>query len=116
MVATREGRIVGAVWYADAVNEEQAWYTAVRSRLILPARLTVNMFVVPGEKAAAWAMAKYANDRLAAAGVRSIVGVIQTTNKPSILVSRMLGGRIAAHQSVRYWFGVRRTTVAASAE
>jgi hypothetical protein len=111
VVATRAGRIVGAVWFADTVNHQQPWYEAIRSHLTLPTRLTVNVFVVPGQKAAAWAMMKHGNERLAAAGVRSVVGLIQASNKAAILMSRMLGSKMVARQSVRYWFGHRTTAV-----
>jgi L-amino acid N-acyltransferase YncA len=109
VVATRRGRIVGAAWFADAVTPEQPWYQVVEHHIIPPARLTTQIFVVPSEKGTAWTLAKQANDRLAEQGVRTIVGLIATDNKPSMLVSRMLGGKMAARKTDRYWFG-RRTT------
>jgi hypothetical protein len=110
MVAARAGQIVGAAWYTDAVTADQPWYRAVEPHLILPARLHENMFVRPGDKAAAWAIAKTATDRLATTGVRTIVGVIGSHNKPSILMSRLLGARMVAQLTVRHRFG-RTTTV-----
>lgn len=110
VVATRAGQIVGAAWYTDAVTLEQPWYAAVEPHVISPARLTENIFVVPGDKAAAWAIAKSATDRLATTGVRTIVGLIGSHNKPSILMSRLLGGKLVAEMSVRHRFG-RSTTV-----
>jgi len=111
IVATRANRIVGAAWYMNTVNAQQPWYRAVEPHLIHPARFTANIFAVAGEKGAAWAIAKLANDQLAAAGVRSVVGLIRSTNKPSMLVSRLLGGKIVARQRVRYRFGFRTIVV-----
>ena len=113
IVATREGRIVGAAWYVDSVHEDQPWYRSVERHLVSPARLTANIFAVPGEKGAAWAVAKQANDQLASAGVRSVVGLIRSTNRPSMLVSRLLGGKIVARQRVHYRFGSRTIVVEA---
>ena len=110
MVATRGEHIVGAVSFIDTVTAEQPWYRAVEPHLVPPTRFNAQIFVVPGEKGTAWVLAKHANDRLAALGVRTVVGLIQTDNKPSILVSRMLGGKMVARKSDRFWFG-RRTTV-----
>lgn len=109
VVATRQGRIVGAAVYTDAVTAEQPWYQAIERHLIPPARFTAQIFVVPGEKGTAWALAKHANDRLAAQGIRSIVGVIAAENTPSMFVSRLLGGKMVARKSDRYWFGHRYT-------
>lgn len=113
MVATRGDHIVGAVCFIDAVTAEQPWYRAVEPYLIPPTRFTAQLFVVPGEKGTAWVLAKHANDRLAALGVRTVVGLIKTDNKPSILVSRLLGGKMVARKSDRFWFG-RRTTMVES--
>jgi L-amino acid N-acyltransferase YncA len=110
VVATRDGRVVGAAWFVDAVTPQQPWYQVVEPHLILPARLTLHIFVVPGEKGTAFLLARNANDRLATLGVKSIVGLIATDNKPSMLLSRLLGGKIVARKTDRYWFG-RRTTV-----
>jgi hypothetical protein len=113
VVATRAGRIVGAAWYTDSVTEQQPWYQAVKPHLIPPARLTENIFVVPGDKAAAWAITKSASDRLATTGVRTIVGLIGSHNKPSILMSRLLGAKMVAQLSVQHRFGHSTTLVAA---
>src|SRR5207247_2492062 len=69
VVATRAGLIVGAAWYTSSVTPEQPWYHAVEPHLILPARATASFFVVPGDKAAAWAIARSATDQLASSGV-----------------------------------------------
>jgi L-amino acid N-acyltransferase YncA len=116
VVATRPGRIVGAAFFTDAVTAEQPWYQAVERHLIPPVRLTAQIFVTTGEKGTAWALAKHANDRLAAQGIRTIVGVIAADNKPSMFVSRLLGGKLVARKSDRYWFGRRYTATAAVAE
>ena len=107
-VALRCGQIVGAAWYIDAVTPEQPWYDAVKEHLLASARFTANVFVLAGERAASWALSKQANDWLASNGVRTIVGLILEENRSSILLSRMLGGRIVARQSICYRFG-RRT-------
>jgi hypothetical protein len=111
MVATRDGRIVGAAWYADTVTAKQPWYRTAEPHLILPARLTASMFVVPGDKGAAWALTKSASDRLASAGVRSIVGLVGVGNARSVVMSRLLGAKMVARVSVRYRLGRRLTTV-----
>ena len=111
VVATRAGQIVGAAWYTDSVTAEQPWYRAVEPHLIPPAQLTENIFVVAGDKAAAWAIAKGASDRLATAGVRTIVGLVGSHNKPSILMSRLLGAKMVAEISVRHRFGHSTTVV-----
>jgi hypothetical protein len=113
MVAARTGKVVGAAWYTNAVTADQPWYRAVEPHLIRPARLHENMFAVPGDKAAAWALAKTATDRLATTGIRTVVGVIGAHNKPSILMSRLLGARLAARVSVRRRFGHSTTVVEA---
>jgi hypothetical protein len=113
VVATRAGQIVGAAWYTSSVTPEQPWYQVVEPHLIPPARATASFFVVPGDKAAAWAIAKSAADQLASSGVRTIVGVIASHNKRSILMSRLLGSRMVAQMSVRHRFGYSTTVVAA---
>ena len=110
-VAVRHDRIVGAAWYVDVATAAQAWYDAVAPHLTAPARFTANIYVRPGEKGAAWALAKTASDVLAAAGVRTIVGMVGTANKPSILLTRMLGGRIVARLHMRHRWGRRTITV-----
>jgi len=111
VVAIRDGRIVGAAWYTDAVTVAQPWFQAVEPHLIPPARFTANIFVAPGDKGAAWALAKTASECLATAGVRTIVGVIGIQNTPSILMSRMLGSKMVARLSLRHRFGRTTTTV-----
>lgn len=111
VVATRQDQIVGAAWYMDSVTAEQPWSQAVERHLVAPARFTSNIFVVPGDKAAAWAIAKSATDQLATAGVRTIVGVVGVHNPRSILMSRLLGARVVARMAVRYWFGHRTNAV-----
>jgi hypothetical protein len=111
MVATRQGRIVGAVWYTKSVAVEQPWYVAVEPHLVQPALLTSNIFVVPGDKAAAWVLAKSATDQLAATGIQTIVGLVESHNTPSVLMSRLLGARMVARMSVRYWFGCAKAVV-----
>lgn len=110
VVATRAGQIVGAAWYTS-VTAEQPWYHAVEAHLILPALNTENIFVVPGDKAAAWALAKSVTDQLATTGVRTIVGVIGAHNKPSILMSRLLGAKMVAQMSIRRRLGYRTIVV-----
>ena len=110
-VAERQDRIVGAAWYVDAVTPAQPWYAAVVPHVTAPARFTANIYVRPGEKGAAWALAKTASDVLAAAGVRTIVGMVGAANKPSILLTRMLGGRIVARLHMRHRWGRRTITV-----
>ncbi len=112
VVATRGAQVVGAAWYT-AVTSEQPWYAAVEPHLTAPARLTENIFVVPGDKGAAWAIAKSATDRLATSGVRSIVGLIGSHNKPSILMSRLLGSKLVAEIWIRHRFGYTTTVVEA---
>jgi hypothetical protein len=113
LVAARAGQIVGAAWYTDTVTADQPWYRAVEPHLIPPARLHENFFVLPGDKSAAWAIAKTATDRLATTGIRTIVGLIGSHNKPSILMSRLLGARMVARMSVRRRFGHSTTVVEA---
>jgi hypothetical protein len=116
VVATRDGRVVAAVFYTEAVNEQQPWYPAVAPHLVPPARFTANIFALPDARGAAWAVAKHGNDWLAACGVRTVVGLIRSDNAPSILVSRLLGSKIVARRSDRYLFGWRRTTIEAATE
>lgn len=109
LVAVRGGRIAGAAWYLDRVEPDQPWYEAVRPSLELPARFTAAIFVVPGEKAAAWSLSRVATDWLGEGGVRSLVALVRVENRPSLLLARMLGGRVVARQTVRRNFG--RTTI-----
>ena len=111
VVAIRDDQIVGAAWYTDTVTAAQSWFKVVEPRLIAPARFTANIFVVPGDKGAAWALMKTASECLATAGVRTIVGVIGVQNTPSILMSRMLGSKMVARLSLRHRFGRTSTTV-----
>lgn len=111
IVATRDGRIVGAAWYADAVNADRPWFEAVRPHVVAPARFTANIFILAGEKGTAYALAKTGSDWLAAKGVRTIVGMVGATNKPSILMTRLLGGKMVARVSIRSRFGMRTTQV-----
>ncbi len=111
VVATRHDRIVGAAWYTDSVNAEQPWYRVVEPHLILPALFDANIFVVPGDKAAAWAISKYATDRVASTGVRSTVALVGAHNKRSILLLRLLGAKIVARISIRHRFGSTTTVV-----
>jgi len=112
-VATRDGRIVGAAWYTDIVNAAQPWYAVVAPHVDAPAVFTANIFVVPGDKGASWALVKTANEALAQRGIRTIVGMISTHNAPSILMARLLGARLCALVTIRYWLGLSRITVAA---
>jgi hypothetical protein len=105
-VALREGRIVGACWYADSATPDKPWYQVVRHKLIPPVRVTGGIFSLPGEKAAAWALSQQASAWLAVRGIHTIIGFVSVENRPSLVLSRMLGGRIAARQSVRYWLGI----------
>lgn len=111
IVATRSGRIVGAAWFLEDVAPTKRWYEIVKQHVVLPARMTTNLFVVSGEKNAGFAISKCAGDWLAAAGVRTIVSQIRADNKPSIIVARLLGGRLVARQVEHFWFGRRRTEV-----
>jgi hypothetical protein len=111
IVATSQGRIVGAAWYADVVTAEQPWFEAVRPHVVEPSRFTASIFVVPGEKAAAYTIAKAGSDWLATKGVRSIVGMVGATNKPSILMTRLLGGKMVGRVTIRSSWGRRTTEV-----
>jgi len=110
VVATRQGRIVGAAWYTDSVTAEQPWYRAVEPHLVQPAWFDANIFVVPGDKGAAWAISKHATDRVAARGVRCTVALVGVHNKRSILLLRLLGAKMVAQLSARHRFG--HTTIA----
>ncbi|GIW39434.1 MAG: hypothetical protein KatS3mg076_0011 [Candidatus Binatia bacterium] len=110
-VALRGERIVGACWYWNEVTPEKPWFPAVRDHLVPPSRLTGGIFALPGERAAAWALARRATDCLAARGVRTVVGCIGAKNRPSLLVSRLLGGKIVARQTIRYVLGRARIHV-----
>jgi hypothetical protein len=112
-VALRRDKIVGAAWYVDAVTREQPWYGAVAPHVAAPARFAANMYVRPGEKGAAWALAKTASEILGALGVGVNVGMVSTTNRPSILLTRMLGGRVVARLRVRHRLGRRTVAVEA---
>jgi hypothetical protein len=79
--------------------------------VVAPARFTANIFIVPGEKGAAYALAKTGSDWLATKGIRTIVGMVGATNKPSILMTRLLGGKMVARVSIRSRFGVRTIRV-----
>jgi len=111
VVATRQGEIVGAAWYTDAVRPQQPWYAAVQPHLRERSLVDANLFVVPGEKAAAWALSKNATDYLATQGVRSTVALVGVDNARSIFLMRLLGAKVVATMSVRYRFGRRRATV-----
>jgi hypothetical protein len=108
VVATRDGRIVGATLYADPA--EQPWYDPVAHHIVPPARLTAGIFVVPDEKGAAWAMTKCAGDYLATLGVRTLTSAIRAHNTPAVLMARLAGARMVARRTVRHRFG-RRTAV-----
>ncbi|GIW44139.1 MAG: hypothetical protein KatS3mg077_1421 [Candidatus Binatia bacterium] len=110
-VALRDGRIVGASWYADRAKADQPWFGVLADKLIEPSRLTAGIFSVPGERAAAWVLSRQATAWLSAHGIRTVVGFIRVENQPSLVLSRMLGGRIVARQSVRYCLGVGRVHV-----
>lgn len=105
LVATQNGRIVGAAWYADAVTPEQPWYQIVEPFLEWPAWFGASIFVAPDAKGAGWALTQYANMRVAAAGVRSLVALVSPDNRPSILRMRLQGGRVVGRLTTRRWFG-----------
>lgn len=105
LVALRDGRLAGAAWYLDRVEASQPWYEAVRAEVEPPARFTAAVFVVPGEKAAAWTLSRVAADWLGQDGVRTLVALVRADNRPSLLLARMLGGRVVARQSVRRRLG-----------
>jgi hypothetical protein len=107
IVVIRDNHVVGANWYADRVTPEQPWYSFVEPHIIPPARLAEMLFVVPGEKAAGWAMSKYASDRLATIGIRTTVSAIRCDNRASMLFSRLHGAKLVAHMTLRYRFGRR---------
>lgn len=111
VVATRHNQIVGAAWYTDTVTPAQPWYAATEPHVIRPALLDANLFVVPGEKAAGWAISKSATDALASTGVRSTVALVSVHNKRSILLLRLFGAKIVARLSVRRRFGYTTTVV-----
>ena len=110
-VATQDDRIVGAAWYSDTIDERYPWYRELRSRIVEPSRLTENYYVLPGVKGAAMQLTKVASEQLAWEGVRTIVGIIGADNKPSILMSRLLGGKHAATIDIRYRLGKGLVTV-----
>ena len=110
-VATRHSQIVGAAWYTDSVTTDQPWYRAVEPHLVFPAWLDANIFVVPGDKGAAWAISKTAADRLGAAGICSTVALVGAHNRRSILLLRFVGAKMVARLSVRHWFGHTTTVV-----
>jgi hypothetical protein len=112
-VATRDGRIVGAAWYTDGVVAAQPWYAAVLPHVESPAVFTANVFVAPGDRGASWALVKTADEALAQRGIRTIVGVISSHNKPSILMARLRGARLCARVRIRYCLGWPRVSVAA---
>ena len=39
------------------------------------------------------------------------MGVIAADSQPSMFVSRLLGGKMVARKSGRYWFGRRHTAI-----
>lgn len=106
-VAVRQGRIVGAAWYTSTVFPTEPWYPAVAPHLLPPARFTANLFARPGERGVSWALLTTANGVLGAAGVRTIVSIVGRNNKPSVLLARLLGGRIVGRLRVQHRFGRR---------
>jgi hypothetical protein len=110
-VITRDDQIIGAEWYTDSVRPGEEWYPVVEPHLLPPAWFDANMFVVPGEKGAAWALFKTATDVVATSGVRCTVALVGTRNKPSIFLLRLLGAKIVGRIKVRYRFG-RKISVA----
>jgi hypothetical protein len=110
-VVLRSEKIVGACWFLDAVTPQQRWFGAIKDHLIPPSRYTDGIFAVPGEKAAAWVLARHASDCLALRGVKSVVACINVKNQPSLVVSRLLGGKIVARATTHYIFGRRRIRV-----
>jgi hypothetical protein len=113
VVATRQGQIVGAAWYTDCVTPAQPWYQIVEPHLRRPAWFDANIFVIPGEKGAAWAISKNATDAVALAGIRSTVSLVGVDNKPSILLLRLLGAKLVGRVSIRHRFGYTTTAVTA---
>lgn len=111
VVGLRDDQLIGAAWFADAVGPEQEWWRAVAPHLEGDARLARGIFVVAGEKQATWALVKQANGRLADRGVRWVVSVIRASNRPSILVNRMLGGRMVARKVDHYRWGTCETRI-----
>ena len=107
-VAVRDGRVVGAAWYLAQVTPDQSFYAVVQPHVLLPARVTRFLLVIPGEKAAAWVISKHATERLATQGVRTIVSRIPAYNKPSMLVARMLGAKMVGREVARYRFGCQQ--------
>lgn len=112
LVAANGDELVGAIWYTEAVAPEQPWFAVVEPHLRTPAVFTANLYIRSDAKGAAWALVKLGSDFLASKGIRTIVGDVSTTNRPSILMTRLLGGRIVARVDIRYWWGCRATTVA----
>jgi hypothetical protein len=112
VVATRQEEIVGAAWYTDSVSPAQPWYPIVQPHLRHPAWFDANIFVIPGEKAAGWAISKNATDAVALAGVRSTVALVGVDNKPSIFLLRLLGARLVGRLSIRHRLGYSTTVVA----
>jgi len=111
VVATRNGQIVGASWYTDGVTPAQEWYRVVEPHLIRPAWYDANIFVVPGEKGAAWTLFKTATDVVASAGIRCTVALVGVQNAPSILQLRLLGAKVVARRTVRRRLGYRTSVV-----
>jgi hypothetical protein len=112
VVATRQGQIVGAAWYTDSVTPAQPWYPIVEPHLHPPAWFDANIFVVPGDKGAGWAISKNVTDAVALAGVRSTVALVGVDNKPSIFLLRLLGAKLVGRLSVRHRLGYTTTVVA----
>jgi hypothetical protein len=111
VVATRQDEIVGAAWYTDSVSPAQPWYPIVQPHLRHPAWFDANIFVIPGEKGAAWAISKNATDAVALAGIRSTVALVGVDNKPSIFLLRLLGAKLVGRVSIHHRLGYTTTAV-----
>lgn len=105
LVAERGGRLVGIISYRDCSNTAEPWREILRFWLREPVWMTKFFYVVPGERGAAWALASCGNDWCASQGVRCVVAFIRTDNRPSLLVTRLLGGKLVCRMVRRYRFG-----------
>lgn len=110
-VVTRDDQIVGAEWYTDSVHPGEEWYPVVEPHLIPPAWFDANMFVVSGEKGAAWALFKTATGVVATSGIGCTVALVGARNKPSIFLLRLFGAKIVGRIKIRYRFGRRISVV-----
>ncbi|MCX8071361.1 MAG: hypothetical protein N3C12_02760 [Candidatus Binatia bacterium] len=110
LIAEKDGRLVGIVCYVDCPGQSQPWYSVVEPWLRQPARLTKLLYAKPGERGVAWALATCGTEWCASQGVRSILSWIQATNRSSLLVNRLQGGKIVGRMRKRFRLGRETVT------